>query len=160
MREETVHFIIRIICVALPIALFVTFFYFICKFYLSMSQKKNERMLQKAIAAGHVVKGRLINTKIEWWLDNSTARLEDDTKMVRVGTYEYEYKGKTYRRKLYTEADKLPKELDLYFIKNPKKVAKKSNIASSDLGTGKCFWRVFIFISFIEACSYLSQILN
>ena len=127
---------LELIFMYLPLSLFIALFYFVFKHTFARSEKKNERLLQEAIQAGHVVNARLIKAKTEWWLDQAT-RMEDDTKMVRVGTYEYEYNGKTHRVKLCSERYDMPKERELYFIKNPKKVATGKNIACSEIS----FWK-------------------
>ena len=55
-----------------------------------MSEKRRERLLQKAMDAGHVVTGRLVKVKR---VTRSDPARRDDYVILRVATYEYEYKG-------------------------------------------------------------------
>lgn len=140
---------IEIIFVDLPLALFVAMFCFGLKYILAGSQKKNERLLEKAIAAGHVVDAKRVSTKTEWRLDQTTP-CQDDKKMVDIGIFEYKYKRKKYQVKFSSENCEFPKELELYFIKNPAKAAMKNNIAYTEISFWKYFLRVFIFLVIIR----------
>lgn len=154
MSEEIIHLIIRIICFAMPIALFLAFFKLIFKHTLLMSQKRRERLLKKAMDAGHVVTGRLVKVKR---VTRSDPARRDDYVILRVATYEYEYKGKTYRSKLTKDLISWPEELTLYYVKNPKRATTSGNIGSTETGAWECFRNWFLFLTALEILSFLSK---
>ena len=134
MSDQTIRFIIRIFTVALPIAAFSTLFWTIIGHYRYMSTVKKERLVQEAIANGHVVDAKLVKTKR---ITRSDPARSDDYIILRVGIYEYEYNGRTYRSKLAAEDVTWPKEMQLYYIKNPKKATAKGSIGTTEIGEGK-----------------------
>ena len=157
MSDSLIRFIIRIFTVALSMAAFSTFFWVIIGHYRYMSVKKRERLAQEAIANGHVVDAKLVKTK-RVMRGNPSTRNEYDYIILDVGIYEYAYNGRTYRSKLAAEDTNWPKEMKLYYIKNPKKATMKSNIGISEIGGGKCFLIVFSVLAFFELMSYLGTL--
>ena len=138
--------LVWILFYALPISLVVMVCYTLFRHLLVAGEKKREMLARKAINDGRVVNGRLVKTKVV--RRGTKSRDPDDYELVTVGTYEYEYKGKTYRSKLEYETGRgaHPKEMELYYIKNQKKATSRGNIGLTELGTGKCFWIVFLFL--------------
>lgn len=79
------------------------------------TQKK--KLLEEAIKKDHVVKAKLIKEQDLREYDTQFGYRYTGQIMA---TYEYSYKGKTYRRK-FISFNKFGDEVDLYFISNPKK---------------------------------------
>ena len=151
MNEEMLHLVVRIFGVALPISIVITVFYFLIKYSSLLGRKKKEKLVQTAIKKGHVFTGTLAETKRE--RRRGRGRNEHAYRSFSVGIYEYEYKGKTYRCKLAAEKVKWPQEIELYYIKNPKKATTRGGIGTTEIGAGKCFWRWFLLLSLFQVLS-------
>ena len=93
--------------------------YFICTC-------KKDKYLEKSMRLGHVVKGVKISQK-HTFITNVNRDVPDDGEKV---TYEYEYNGKKYKKNIVYSWDvakhEFPEEVELYFLKNPKKAAKNA----------------------------------
>ena len=86
------------------------------------TQKK--KLLEEAIKKGHVVKAKLIKEQDLRKYDTQFGYRYTGQIMA---TYEYSYKGKTYRRK-FISFNKFGDEVDLYFISNPRKAEFGGNL--------------------------------
>ena len=117
MPDHYIRFIIRIICVALPVSLFATLFYYMFKRLLLAIKKSRNDLKQIAIDKGHVFTGKLIKTK--QIKRNDPSRNEYDYLILDVAIYEY--KGKKYKSKLCMKNASWPDEIELYYIKILKK---------------------------------------
>ena len=96
-------------------------FVFLKKIMYHPTQK--EKILNEAIKKGHVVKAKLI--KVHDVYDyNEFGTYSTGEKM---GTYEYSYNGKTYKRK-FLSFNKFGDKVDLYFISNPRKTEFGDNL--------------------------------
>ncbi len=153
MNEEMLQLVVRIIGIALPISLVITFFYFLIRYssFALAGSRKKKKLVETAIKKGHVFTGRLAETKRE--RRRGRGRNEHAYRSFSVGIYEYEYKGKTYRCKLAAEKVKWPQEIELYYLKNPKKATTRESIGTTEIGAGKCFWRWFILLSLFQVLS-------
>lgn len=85
---------------------------------------KRNKYLEKAKKAEHIVKGKKIASRHKYLHNINRSDIPDDGEKV---TYEYEYKGKKYRKNIIYSWDVLnhefPEEVELYFLKNPRKTA-------------------------------------
>ena len=155
MFDRTVSIILNLLGVAMPVSLFMTLGNYLIKYTINAfnRDKKNQKLLEEAIAKNHAVKGTLVKTKKVKRTDPS--RNEFDYITCEVGTYEYEYKGRKYRTKFtYETPFSFPKELDLYFVKNPKRATIVSELAMSRVDSWKFFWTWFFILAF---CGYISH---
>lgn len=155
MPDHYIRFIIRIICVALPVSLFATLFYYMFKQLLLAIKKSRNDLKQIAIDKGHVFTGKLVKTKR---IIRSDPARNDDYIVLRVATYEYEYKGKKYKSKLCYEIVTWPDEIELYYIKNPKKATSAGNIGVPEINSWKFFRILFIIMTFFEFSSFYSNL--
>lgn len=145
INEEILHLIIRIITIALPVSLFITFAYFIIRTFILMATR--DRLKKKVIAKGHVLSARLIKSTVTRGADGPYS---DTQNYLDVGIYEYEYKGRKYRTKLSDENKSWPLEMELYYVKNPKKATSLNSIGSTEMGIRKCFFICFFILSAIQ----------
>lgn len=125
MNTETITNLILAFCFAVPLALVITpiFIYLKKVMYHPFLKKK---LLDAAIKNGHVVKAKLIK---EHDISNYTESGVQPTGE-KMATYEYNYKGKTYRRR-FMSFNKFADEVNLYFISNPRKAEFGGNIWTS-----------------------------
>ena len=111
MSSEIIARLIVAMCFGIALSLFITPVYiFIRKIMYGPFTKK--KLLKKAIDAGHIVQAKLVD---------SYGSL-DKNKEHHI--YEYEWEGKTYKyRGVSHSYTGNPSEVELYFIKNPRKAA-------------------------------------
>lgn len=116
MNTETITNLILAFCFAVPIAIVITpiFIYLKKVMYHPFLKKK---LLDTAIKKGHIVKAKLIKEHYINDYTQSGVVYPTDEKMA---TYEYNYNGKTYRRR-FVSFNKFADEVNLYFISNPAK---------------------------------------
>lgn len=122
MNTETITNLILAFCFAVPIAIVITpiFIYLKKGMYHPFLKKK---LLDTAIKKGHIVKAKLIK---EHDINNHTKFGVHPTGE-KMATYEYNYNGKTYRRR-FMNFNKFADEVNLYFISNPAKAEFGGNI--------------------------------
>ena len=83
-----------------------------------------KKFLDTAIKKGHIVKAKLIKEHYIYDYTQSGVVYPTDEKMA---TYEYNYNGKTYRRR-FVGFNEFANEVNLYFISNPAKTEFGDNI--------------------------------
>lgn len=91
------------------------------------SKRQQKKAVEKAISRGNVVTATLkksVGTRGE-------VPGVQYTRNAQLGIYEYEHGGRKYRYKFY--ADKLPKTLELYFLKQPRKATVKGAMVNSNV---------------------------
>lgn len=115
------------------------------KSYVSSHSKK--KLLEEAIKKDHVVKAKLIKEQDLREYDTQFGYRYTGKIMA---TYEYSYNGKTYRRK-FISFNKFGDEVDLYFIRNPRKAEFGGNLWVS----AKNHWVKSFFIM-VLLCSIIS----
>lgn len=136
MESEIIAKIIVGFCFGIVIAMFATpLFVLLKKIVYHPTQKK--KLLDEAIKKGHVVKAKLIK---EHDINRHTEMGVHPTGQ-KMATYEYNYNGKTYRRK-FMSFNKFGDEVDLYFISNPRKAEFGGNLWT----TAKNHWIRSYFI--------------
>lgn len=109
-------------------------------FYVPLARKK---MVNKAIAKGHVVTG---------YLENSYDRYDGrpggplQATPYSVGNYRYEYRGRQY---LYSgkSANRLPEQVTLYFQRKPSKAC-----LASELGLRESNWFLYFLGLSVVMC--------
>lgn len=103
------------------------------------SKRQQEKAVETAISRGHAVTATLKKCV--------GARGEvpgvQSTQNAQLGIYEYEYGNRTYRYKFY--AEELPKTLELYFLKRPKKATVKGALVNSTV----CWPLVFAVVTLL-----------
>lgn len=107
-------------------ACMLVFPFYIISLVRSKSPSRKEKLLNQAIKKGHVVTAIL--KKRHSSVDDPYSRSASG--MVDLGVYEYTYKGKKYKYKLYDS--NLPSTLKLYFLKNPRKAEEEAGLGSSN----------------------------
>ena len=108
--------------------------------FLFAVKKKRNNLKQIAIDKGHVFTGKLLKTK--QIKRNDPSRNEYDYLILDVAIYEY--KGKKYKSKLCMKNSSWPDEIELYYIKNPKKATTSGNLGETELNSGNFFRTLFI----------------
>lgn len=123
MNTETITNLILAFCFAVSIAIVITpiFIYLKKVMYHPFLKKK---FLDTAIKKGHIVKAKLIKEHYINDYTQSGVVYPTDEKMA---TYEYNYNGKTYRRR-FVGFNEFADEVNLYFISNPAKTEFGDNI--------------------------------
>lgn len=104
----------------------IVFPFFIASLVRAKSPKRQEAAFNKALSKGHVVTAIL--KKRYGSVDDPFSRSARGR--VNLGIYEYEYKGRKYKYKLYD--DHLPSTVKLYFVKNPRKAVEAAALGASD----------------------------
>lgn len=107
----------------------------------------NQKILQKAIDKGHTVNASLVKSgDIVGVMQTNvdTSGVVDTGKIM--GTYLYEYNGKKYKHHINTR-NRLPEEITLYFIKNPRKASLPSEIGYSESN-----WLLYYLVISIISC--------
>ena len=114
-----------------------------------ITDKKRLKLVREATEKNHILKGKLIKNKIVRRLD--PARREDSTFEIScdLGIYEYQYKNKTYKTKIYAPLGHLTKEIDLFYVKNPKKATTEYLLGITEISWLKYFIITFIIIYMI-----------
>lgn len=116
-----------------------------------------KKLLNKAIADGHIVTAKLVKSYDETYSDDFGVA---DTGR-EIGLYTYEYNGKTYKYRAVTTAH-FPKEMELYFVKKPGKACMQDEIGLRESNWIKLYLSVtgiIIIVIFIVGTIYLSSIL-
>ena len=103
------------------------------------TESRRKKALEKAISAGHVVTAVLIRKSSRHW--NVPGLTTPGPH--RRGTYEYEYKGKKYRYRFWS--DNPPSTLKLYFIKNPGKATVAGAMYDSTISWPLVYLVVAVF---------------
>lgn len=114
------------IAISIIFACMIVFPFFIASLVRAMSPKRNEAALKEAISKGHVVTAKL--KKIRSSVKDPQSR--SAMGLIDLGIYEYEYKGRKYKYKLYSK--KLPYTVTLYFLKSPRKAVEAPAMGRSD----------------------------
>lgn len=83
-------------------------------FYVPFRQKK---ILENAIASGHMVEAKLVKRRVEHAPNNGQGRISTGQD---IGIYEYQLDGKTYRTRTLS-VNRLPETMTFYYENNPKK---------------------------------------
>lgn len=109
MSSEIIARVIVAMCFGIALSLFITPVYiFIRK--IMYGPFLNKKLLKKAIDAGHIVQAKQVKSY----------SAGDKEHLI----YEYEWNGKTYKcRGISNSYTGNPSSFELYFIKNPRKVA-------------------------------------
>ena len=111
--------------------------------------QKREKLVQEAIEKGHTFKGKLVKSKIVGYYDNRYKKeISYD-----LGTYEYQYKNKTYKAKAAARLGHLKKEIDLFYVKKPRKAAAAVDIGESDIS-----WIKHFIVTYILVYWYITRI--
>lgn len=112
-------------------------------------QTQNKKWLDKAIKDGHIVTAKKIKEHDLYRDTNNDLRVPDGSTMA---TYQYTYNGKIYTKK-FVSYNNQPDEINLYFIKNPRKAELGSGLWIS----AKNHWiRSYLFmVLFISIISWL-----
>lgn len=132
------------ICTALFYSLFISAIIYGIKYSL-ITDRKRINLIKEATEKNHMFKGKLVKKKL---VKHHKAGREDHTFDITCdqGIYEYEYKGKKYKAKFETKPGHLPKELDLFYVKNPKKATSEYYLGKSEIKPIKYFIISFIII--------------
>lgn len=117
---------IQDIVISIIFACMIVFPFFISSLVRARNPRRQQESLNQAIANGHVVTAIL--KKRYGSVDDPFSRSARG--MVELGVYEYEYKGRKYKYKLYD--DYLPTTVKLYFLKNPRKAVEAAALGASD----------------------------
>lgn len=113
------------IFISVALACMFVFPFFIASLYKSNSPKRREEALAKIYSEGHVVTAVL--KKSRGLRDDPYSRTRSG--YTDMGIYEYEYKGRKYKYKLFQE--NLPTTIKLYFRKSPRKAQTDVVLAMS-----------------------------
>lgn len=102
------------------------------------TDRQQDKVVEKAISQGHVV------TAVLRKCAGSRGEVPgmQSTRFARLGIYDYEYGGKRYQYKYYSENP--PKTLTLYFLKNPKKAAVKGALTNTNV----CWPLIYAAVAF------------
>lgn len=114
------------IFISVIFACIIVFPFFIASLARAQNPRRREEALNQAIAKGHVVTAIL--KKRYGSVDDPFSRSARG--MISLGVYEYEYKGRKYKYKLYD--DYLPTTVKLYFLKNPRKAVEAAAVGTSE----------------------------
>ena len=109
-----------------------------------ITDKKRLKLVKEAMEKNHMLKGKLVKSKI---VQRRNPTRPQDINMRRsfdLGIYEYEYKGKTYKTKILAHLGHLKKELDLFYVKNPKKATSEYSLGETEISWLKHFLITFI----------------
>lgn len=148
MNSEIITNLILALSFGIAIALFITpIFVYLKK--IMYHQTQNKKWLDKAIKDGHIVTAKKIKEHDLYRDTNNDLRVPDGSTMA---TYQYTYNGKTYTKK-FVSYNNQPDEINLYFIKNPRKAELGSGLWIS----AKNHWiRSYLFmVLFISIISWL-----
>ena len=115
-------------------------FSFFCPYTVIKCSKKNEEKAGRvAVANGHIVEATMLKAK----------RLHDDERHYYYyrALYEYEWRGKTYRRRLTAPGDEYPdKKVYLYFVRNPRRATFKERLDMFDERVVYIYWAIVILL--------------
>lgn len=114
------------IVISIIFACMIVFPFFIVSLVRAKSPRRREAALNKALSKGHVVTAVL--KKRHSSVSDPFSRSASG--MVDLGIYEYEYKGRKYKYKLYD--GHLPSTVKLYFTKSPRKAVEAAALGRSD----------------------------
>jgi len=128
------------ILISIIFACMIVFPFFMSSLARTKNPRRREEALNKAIAKGHVVTAIL--KKRYGSVDDPFSHSARG--MVGLGIYEYEYKGRMYKYKLYD--DYLPTTVKLYFVKNPRKAEEAAAVGTSETA---CWPIIITIISFV-----------
>lgn len=115
------------IVISIIFACMIVFPFFIVSLARAKSPKRCEAALNKALSKGHVVTAVLKKRRGSVSDPYSRSRRG----RVGMGIYEYTYKGRNYKYKLYD--DSLPSTVKLYFTKSPRKAVQAAALGRSDI---------------------------
>ena len=109
-----------------------------------ITDRKRLKLVREATEKNHMLKGKLVKSKVI--RQPNPARKEDRNfdELRSVGTYEYEYKNRTYKTKITTGVGYLRKEIDLFYVKNPKKATSEYGLGRTEISWLKHFIVTFI----------------
>lgn len=108
-----------------------------------LTGRKRIQLVKEATEKNHIIKGKLIKTK--------TVRRESPVgsnhyELCDLGIYEYQYKDKTFKTKVYNSVGPLPNEIDLFYVKNPKKATSEYSLGQTEISWLKYFIITFIIV--------------
>ena len=109
-----------------------------------ITDRKRLKLVREAMEKNHMLKGKLVKSKI---VQRRNPTRPQDINMRRsfdLGIYEYEYKGKTYKTKILAQLGHLQKDLDLFYVKNPKKATSEYSLGKTEISWLKHFIITFI----------------
>jgi len=109
-----------------------------------ITDRKRLKLVREATEKNHILKGKLIKSKIIRRTDPARRDLRNFDRTLDLGTYEYEYKNRTYKTKVTTSVGHLKKEIDLFYVKNPKKATTEYSLGKSEISWLKHFIVTFI----------------
>jgi len=109
-----------------------------------ITDRKRLKLVREATEKNHMFKGKLIKNKLV--RRPYQPRKEDRTADITcdLGIYEYEYKNRKYKTKVYASCGHLRKELDLFYVKNPKKATTEYSLGRTEISWLKHFIVTFI----------------
>lgn len=95
---------------------------------MTITDKKMNKLINEGIKRGQTVKAKLIKSKIV--RVKSSSRHDDMSwgESKDEGIYQYEFNGKTYKRRIYAELGQLRKEIDLVHTQNLGKLYRRTRI--------------------------------
>ena len=105
---------------------------------------RSERAKQIAISRGHVVTAKLKKKTLPSFDAPGAHAL-----LGVVATYEYEYKGKTYRRRISCSLSGATDTCTLYFLTKPRRARLSTELSNSDTPWAWIFLAVALFVYLI-----------
>ncbi len=128
-------------------SLFISTIIYEIKIFL-ITDGKRIKLVKEAIEKNHVIKGKLVRTKTVKRADPDRRDDNDSYELYNMGIYEYEYNKKTYKTKIIRRLRGYPlqKEIDLFYVKNPKKATTESSLGKTEISWLKYFIITFIIL--------------
>lgn len=128
-------------------SLFISTIIYEIKIFL-ITDGKRIKLVKEAIEKNHVIKGKLVRTKTVKRADPDRRDDNDAYELYNMGIYEYEYNKKTYKTKIIRRLRGYPlqKEIDLFYVKNPKKATTESSLGKTEISWLKYFIITFIIL--------------
>ena len=116
-----------------------------------ITDRKRLKLVREATEKNHILKGNLIKNKIV--RRPNPARKEDKTFDIScdLGIYEYQYKNKTDKTKIYAPLGHLTKDIDLFYVRNPKKATTEYLLGKTEISWLKYFiiTSIIIYILYV-----------
>jgi len=133
------------IFIAIFYSLFISTIIYGIKIFL-ITDRKRIKLVKEATEKNHIIKGKLVKNKIVRRPRSARKEDRDFDITCDLGIYEYEFKNKKYRTKVYTRLGHLKKEIDLFYVKNPKKATTEYELGKSEISWLKYFIITFIIV--------------
>lgn len=128
-------------------SLFIATIIYVIKISL-ITDGKRIKLVKEAMEKNHVIKGKLVRTKTVKRADPDRRDDNDSYELYKMGIYEYEYNKRTYKTKIMKRLRGYPlqKEIDLFYVKNPKKATTESSLGKTEISWLKYFIITFILL--------------